>query len=53
MPRSVMRCVAILLLVVPVATGCASVEENPKTAIGGLGGAALGGLIAAVHAHSA
>jgi len=47
MPRSVMRCVAILLLVVPVATGCASVEENPKAAIGGLGGAALGGLIAA------
>ena len=47
MPRSIMRCVAILLLIVPVATGCASVQDNPKTAIGGLGGAAFGGLIAA------
>jgi len=39
--------VAILLLVVVAATGCASLQDNPKAAIGGFGGAALGGLIAA------
>jgi len=27
--------------------GCATIEQNPKTAVGGFGGAALGGLIAA------
>ena len=27
-------------------TGCATIQENPKTAIGGFGGAAVGGLIA-------
>jgi surface antigen len=47
MPRSVMRCVAVVLLLAPVATGCASIEENPKAAIGGFGGAAFGGLLAA------
>src|SRR6266581_3531759 len=47
MPRSVVDCVAILLLVVVAATGCASLQDNPKAAIGGFGGAALGGLIAA------
>jgi len=47
MPRSVVECVAILLLVVVAATGCASLQDNPKAAIGGFGGAALGGLIAA------
>jgi surface antigen len=34
-----------LLLVAPI--GCASMGDNPKTAVGGFGGAALGGLIAA------
>jgi surface antigen len=34
-----------LLLLAPF--GCATVSENPKTAVGGLGGAAVGGLIAA------
>ena len=47
MPRPVIQCVAVLLLIVIAATGCATIEENPKTAIGGLGGAAFGGLIAA------
>jgi surface antigen len=46
-PRLLVRCVAVLLLIVIATTGCATVEENPKTAIGGLGGAAFGGLIAA------
>jgi surface antigen len=35
-----------MLLLVPL-TGCQTVSDNPKTAIGGLGGAATGGLIAA------
>jgi surface antigen len=40
------KAVAIALLIVAL-FGCASVGDNPKTAVGGLGGAALGGLIAA------
>jgi surface antigen len=47
MPRPVIQCVAVLLLIVIAVSGCATIEENPKTAIGGLGGAAVGGLIAA------
>jgi surface antigen len=39
------KAVAITVLIVAL-FGCASVGDNPKTAIGGLGGAALGGLIA-------
>ncbi len=35
-----------LAAAVAVAAGCATVEQNPKTAIGALGGAAVGGLIA-------
>src|SRR5262245_38265654 len=47
MPKPLSQVVAVLLLIVIATTGCATVEENPKTAIGGLGGAAFGGLIAA------
>src|SRR5262249_48269783 len=47
MPRGAVQCGAIVLLIVIAATGCSTIEENPKTAIGGLGGAAFGGLIAA------
>ena len=47
MPRSVTECVAILVLVVVAATGCATIEDNPKASIGAFGGAAFGGLIAA------
>jgi surface antigen len=46
MPRSLKECVAILMLVV-AATGCATIEDNPKASIGAFGGAAFGGLIAA------
>jgi surface antigen len=46
MPRSLMECVAIVMLAV-AATGCATIEDNPKTSIGAFGGAAFGGLIAA------
>ena len=35
-----------MLLLVPLA-GCEAIQSNPKTAIGGFGGAATGGLIAA------
>src|SRR5262245_21728549 len=47
MPRPLIECVAVLLVVVIALTGCTTIEQNPKTAIGGLGGAAVGGLIAA------
>jgi len=47
MLRSLMECVAILMLVVVAATGCATMQDNPKTSIGAFGGAAFGGLIAA------
>ena len=47
MPRSLMECVAIVMLVVVAATGCATIEDNPKASIGAFGGAAFGGLIAA------
>jgi len=45
-PPVLKGCTLVLLVVVAV-TGCASIEENPKAAIGGLGGATVGGLIAA------
>src|SRR5262245_15801264 len=44
MPRGVVQCVAIVLLVVIATTGCSTIQDNPKTAIGGVGGAAFGGL---------
>jgi len=47
MPGRVVHCVAVLLLIVIATTGCTTIQDNPKTAIGGLGGAAVGGLIAA------
>jgi len=47
MPRPLTECVAILMLVVVAATGCATIEDNPKASIGAFGGAAFGGLIAA------
>ena len=47
MPGSWMRCVAIVMLAVVGATGCATIQDNPKSSIGAFGGAAFGGLIAA------
>jgi surface antigen len=35
-----------MLAVFALTAGCATIQENPKTAIGGFGGAAVGGLIA-------
>jgi surface antigen len=39
--------VAVATLVVVLATGCATIEANPKTTIGAVGGGTVGGLIAA------
>ncbi len=47
MPRSMIRVAAVVMLVVIALTGCASMEANPKTSVGALGGGAFGGLIAA------
>lgn len=47
MPRSVLQSIAVLMLIVVVSTGCETIQSNPKTAVGGLGGATVGGLIAA------
>jgi surface antigen len=47
MSRMVIRVAAVVMLVVIGCTGCASMESNPKTTVGALGGGAFGGLIAA------
>src|SRR5262249_33280783 len=48
----VLRCLVLVISVIMVLTGCAEVSQNPKTAIGGLGGATVGGLIAAAAGGS-
>ena len=45
-PLAVKAIGAAVLAAVLVTTGCQTIQDNPKTAIGGFGGAALGGLIA-------
>jgi surface antigen len=51
MPAGALETISLVLVVAVLASGCAqmgsTVSDNPKTAIGGLGGAAVGGLIAA------
>src|SRR5437773_8245861 len=47
MSRSMLQMTAVIMLHVVGATGCATMEDNPKASIGALGGAAFGGLIAA------
>src|SRR5499427_2011609 len=44
---NVLRAIAVVALAAWVLAGCESVQGSPKTAIGGLGGATVGGLIAA------
>lgn len=47
MQRPGVKALAVaMLLLVPLA-GCEAIKDNPKTSIGGFGGAATGGLIAA------
>ncbi len=52
MRRAVLKGVALVTLVVVLLTGCATMESNPKTTIGAVGGGALGGLIAAAAGGS-
>jgi surface antigen len=47
MRKPAVKFMAIAMLLLVPLTGCQTVSDNPKTAIGGLGGAATGGLIAA------
>lgn len=47
MSRSLRQLTAVILVLVVGATGCETIQENPKTSIGAFGGAAFGGLIAA------
>ncbi len=47
MRNSAIRALGVVILVAFTLTGCASIQDDPKTAIGGLGGAAVGGLIGA------
>jgi len=42
-----LKATAVVALAALIFMGCETVQGNPKTAIGGLGGAAVGGLIAA------
>lgn len=53
MIKPVVQGIAGLLVVVLAVTGCATMEANPKTSVGALGGAAFGGLIAAGAGASA
>jgi surface antigen len=48
----VLKGVALIALAAILTTGCATVQSNPKTAIGAAGGGALGGLIAAAAGGS-
>ncbi len=41
------RILAVALVVAVMLSSCTTISDNPKTAIGGLGGATVGGLIAA------
>src|SRR6266540_3924694 len=45
--QSMLQMTVVILLLVVGASGCATIEDNPKASIGALGGAAFGGLIAA------
>lgn len=44
---SLVRAGAAVLVALVALTSCTTISDNPKTAIGGLGGATVGGLIAA------
>ncbi len=52
MQKRLLKGFVAALLIGILATSCATMEENPKTTIGALGGGALGGLIAAAAGGS-
>ena len=45
MSRSMLQMTAVIMLLVVAATGCATIEDNPKASIGALGGAAIAGAL--------
>ena len=47
MQGRMLKGVAVVILVVVALTGCTTIQENPKTTIGAVGGGTVGGLIAA------
>ena len=54
MHKSILRAVGLCTVLVVVLPGCAEISGNPKTTIGAVGGAAVGGLIAgAAHGSPA
>ncbi len=53
MGGTLMKGVALVAFVAILVTGCATMEENPKTSVGAIGGGALGGLIAAAAGGNA
>ncbi len=46
MQGTMLKGIGIVALIAVLTTGCATMQENPKTTIGAVGGGALGGLIA-------
>ncbi len=46
MQATLLKGIAVVALIAVLTTGCATIQENPKTTIGAVGGGALGGLIA-------
>lgn len=52
MGTMVLKAIALVMVVVVGLGGCATIEQNPKTAIGAAGGGTLGGLIAAAAGGS-
>ena len=52
MQRTVLKGVAVVALIAVLTTGCATIQQNPKTTVGALGGGTFGGLIAAAAGAS-
>ena len=53
MQARAVKWVVLVALLCVLATGCATMEQNPKTTAGAIGGGALGGLIAAAAGGNA
>ena len=54
MQRTVLKGVAVVafIAVLILTTGCATIQQNPKTTVGALGGGTFGGLVAAAAGAS-
>ncbi len=53
MQGTLLKGIVLVVLIAILTTGCATIEENPKTTIGAVGGGTLGGLIAAAAGGNA